>query len=250
MGDPLKKVQPGQELAIPAEAYNAFVDAAMACRINRSLGLTGPNPPGRQAGLIKVKNNTAGVLQRFAPVGLHSLAITPSGSLENFQNTPVINVVAPGSTTYLGKFAVLQEPLAASYLGDAIVSGVTVSQITVNHASHDRADVDPSGGASLVSAYYGAAEILVVESGTGSKWAVLRLGSFVAPLLKAKAGAQIAVGGSGSVTIYRNGSATESVTAHLNWLDGNQAVVANSELLIQYFRDEAKWVIVGAECTT
>jgi hypothetical protein len=142
------------------------------------------------------------------------------------------------------------EPLAASYLGDAVVSGVTVSQITVNHASHDRADVDPSGGASLVSAYYGSAEILYVESGTGSKWAVLRLGSFVAPLLKAKAGAEIAVGNSGSVTIYRNGSATESVTAHLNWMDGNQAVAANSELLIQYFRDEAKWIIVGAECTT
>jgi hypothetical protein len=28
------------------------------------------------------------------------------------------------------------------------------------------------------------------------------------------------------------------------------ALAANSELLIQYFRDEAKWVIVGAECTT
>ena len=250
MGDPLKKVLPGQELAIPAEAYNAFVDAAMACRGNRSLGTSVSTPGGLSSSVIKVKNNTAGALDRFAAVGLESLAITPSGSLENFQNTPVINVLAPGSSMYLGKFAVLQEPLAANYLGDAVVSGVTVSQITMNHASHDRADVDPAGGASLVSAYYGAAEILYVESGTGSKWAVLRLGSFVAPLLKAKAGAQIAVGGSGSVTIYRNGSATESVTAYLNWMDGNQAVAANSELLIQYFRDEAKWIIVGAECTS
>ena len=250
MGDPLKKVLPGQELAIPAEAYNAFVDAAMACRGNRSLGTSVSTPGGLSSSVIKVKNNTAGALDRFAAVGLESLAITPSGSLQNFQNTPVFNVVAPGSATYLGKFAVLQEPLPAAYIGDAIVSGVTVAQITVNHASHDRADVNPSGGAALVSAFYGAAEILYVESGTGAKWAVLRLGAFVAPLLKAKADAQIAVGSSGSVTVYRNGSATEAVTAHLNWMDGNQAVAAASELLIQYFRDESKWVIVGAECTT
>lgn len=247
MGDPLKKVLPGQELTISADAYNAFVDAANAAKGNRSLGQSGIGTLAR-GGLVKVKNATAAALGRFAPVGLNGVAITPGGSLQNFQNTPIFIAAAPGSSTYLGKWAVLQEPLAADLIGDAVVSGLTVAQITVNHAAHDRVDVSTSGGSSLVSSFYGAGEILYAESGTGSKWALIRLGAWVAPVLKAKSTAAIAAGGSGTVTIYRNGSATETVTAYLNWMDGNQAVAANTELLIQYFRDEAKWIIIGAEC--
>jgi hypothetical protein len=56
------------------------------------------------------------------------------------------------------------------------------------------------------------------------------------------------VGGSGTVSLYRNGSAVTTVTAYLNWLAGNQLVPANTELLVQFFRDENKWVIVGAGC--
>ena len=42
MGDPLKKVLPGQELSIPAQAYNAFVDAALAHRGVKSHGVAVP----------------------------------------------------------------------------------------------------------------------------------------------------------------------------------------------------------------
>jgi len=249
VGDPLKKVLPGQELSIPAQAYNAFVDAALAHRGVNSHGVAIPERSySRHPGLIRVRNTTASVLARFAPVGLSGVAIDPTASLANFQNTPVFNAVAPGSSTYLGKFAVLQKPLASGAVGDAVLSGVTVAQISVQHATHDRADVDASGGGALVTSYYGAAEILFAESGTGTKWAVLRIGSFVAPVLKATADGAISVGGSGSVTIKRNGVSAQTVTAHLNWMDGNQPVAAGNELLIQFVRDEGKYIIVGAEC--
>jgi hypothetical protein len=148
----------------------------------------------------------------------------------------------------LGRFAVLQEPIAAWSYGDAVVWGITVGQVVVNHISHDRADVDPSGGSQLVTAFYGSAEILYLDPGVGTRWAVLRIGPFVAPPLKAYTNAQIPVGGSGTVSLYRNGSAVTTATAHLNWLTGNQPVPANTELLVQFFRDENKWVIVGAGC--
>jgi len=251
MGDPLKKVLPGQELSIPAEAYNAFIDATLAHRGVRSQGtLAAANLQARPAGVIKVRNFTANPLPRFAPVGIHSVAITPSANLQNFQNTPVLNVTAPGSPSHLGRFAVLQEPIAAWSYGDAVAWGVTVGQVVVNHISHDRADVDPSGGSQLVTAFYGAAEILYLDPGVGTRWAVLRIGPFVAPPLKAYTNVQIPVGGSGTVSLYRNGSAVTTVTAYLNWLAGNQPVPANTELLVQFFRDENKWVIVGAGCPT
>ena len=155
MGDPLKKVLPGQELSIPAQAYNAFVEAALAHRGVKSHGVAVPERQySRHPGLIRVRNTTAGVLARFAPVGLSGVAIDPTASLANFQNTPILNAIGPGSSSYLGKFAVLQEPLASGAVGDAVLSGVTVSQISVQHATHDRADVDTSGGPLLVTSYY------------------------------------------------------------------------------------------------
>lgn len=251
MGDPLKKVLPGQDLSIPAQAYNAFIDAALAHRGAKSQSVAANERQySRHPGLVRVRNNTAGVFARFAPVGLNGVAIEPSAYLASFQNTPIFNAVAPGASTYLGKFAVLQEPLASGLVGDAVLSGITVAQISVQHATHDRADVDASGGTSLVTSYYGGAEILYAESGTGTRWAVLRIGSFVAPVLKATADAEIAVGSSGSVTIKRTGVGAQTVTAHLNWMDGSQKVSSGNELLVQFFRDENKWIIVGAECPT
>lgn len=249
MGDPLKKVLPGQDISIPAEAYNSFVDAANAHRGSRSISASSSSLLSRQSGVIKVKNTTASAIDRFKPVGLSGMVITPTDSLQNFQNTPVFTGVAPGSSTYLGKFAVLLEPLAADAIGDAVVSGIVVSQISVGHTAHDRVDVSLAGGASLVSAFYGSGEILYAESGTGTKWALVRVGPWVAPQVKAIASASIAAGSSGNVAIQRAGSATETVTAYLNWMAGTTGVNTDDELMIQYLRDEAKWVILGAECS-
>lgn len=44
-GDPLKKVQAGDRLNIPAEAYNAFIDAARASRSQQLLGADARQSP-------------------------------------------------------------------------------------------------------------------------------------------------------------------------------------------------------------
>lgn len=251
MGDPLKKVLPGQQLSIPAQAYNAFVDAALA---HRGVGAHGPQVPertySRPPGLVRVRNMSGVDLPRFSPIGVSNVAISPTASLPNFQNTPIFHGFQPVSSQYRGKFAVLQEPLANGALGDAVLSGITVSQISVEHATHDRVDVNTAGGWLLLSSYYGAAEILYAESGTGTKWAILRIGTFESPVLKATADAQIGVAGSGSVTIKRSGASAQTVTAHLNWMDGGQPIAAGNELFVRFFPDEGKWIIVGAECPT
>jgi hypothetical protein len=67
---------------------------------------------------------------------------------------------------------------------------------------------------------------------------------------KATANAGITAGSSGTVTVYHAGASTSfTVTAHLNWMHNARNVASADELLIRWFEDESKWVIIEAECT-
>jgi len=70
-------------------------------------------------------------------------------------------------------------------------------------------------------------------------------------ILKGVADAQITAGSSGTVSIWKAGADTgDNVTAHLNWMHGGQNVSISKQVLVKYFADESKWVIIGAECET
>lgn len=69
-----------------------------------------------------------------------------------------------------------------------------------------------------------------------------------------KADAAITFDSSGTVSIWkRNGSGTlvdttENVTAHLDWMHGDENVSSGKEVLVAWFQDEGIWRIIGAEC--
>jgi len=56
MGDHLQKVRPGQPLRIPANAYNAFVDTALAQQQRRHDVLPGARLEGLPAGVVMAHN--------------------------------------------------------------------------------------------------------------------------------------------------------------------------------------------------
>jgi hypothetical protein len=58
MGDSLKKAQAGQKLEIPAETYNAFLDAVRFVRERRHDVGQESTEPLRQSGIIKVRNKS------------------------------------------------------------------------------------------------------------------------------------------------------------------------------------------------
>ena len=250
MGDPLKKVLPGQELSIPAQAYNAFVDAALAhrgvevTRRGRSepavLTAPGPDPRAQHHG------RCARSLRTRRPQRRRDRPRRPAWPTS--RTRPFSTPWHPGRPRTSASSPCSRSRWPAVPWATRFSPESPFPKSRSSTPRHDRADVDPSGGSLLVSSYYGAAEILFAESGTGTKWAVLRIGSFVSPVLKATANGAISVGSSGSVTIKRNGVSAQTVTAHLNWMDGSQPVATGNELLIQFFRDENKYVIVGAEC--
>ena len=64
-----------------------------------------------------------------------------------------------------------------------------------------------------------------------------------------KADADIAVGATGTISIWRNGSdTTENEDADLDWMAGSTQVSAGKEVMITWFADEGIWRITGAEC--
>ncbi|MCS7168059.1 MAG: hypothetical protein RMI91_12015 [Gemmatales bacterium] len=93
-GDALRKVQPGQRLEITAEAYNAFLDAALAIRQHKRFG-TEASPFFRQSGIIKVKNASGADQGRFAILGLDYPIIRPADHLDEFKRQVTFKGLSP-----------------------------------------------------------------------------------------------------------------------------------------------------------
>lgn len=244
----MSKVSSGDPLKISARDWNTLIEVAESSRLGQfrqtASGLSVPSSPGV---VVPVKNGTGSTVDRYHAMGINTPLFAYTDNAQTFKNQLGFDG-ATTSSSYLGKWCIAQETIANGKIGMAMLRGVTVAQITVNHADHDRVDVDTGGDSKLDSQFYGSGQILWKETGTGTKWAVIAIGDFVSPQLKATASGAIAVNSSGTVQIQRNGSGSESVTAYLNWMEGTTAVASADELTIYFFKDEDRYVILGAEC--
>jgi len=175
MGDHLKKVKSGEPLVIPAATFNSFIDAAQAHQGGqRTIGgegvrsLTG-------AGTVQVQNDSGSDVGRFGVLGIGGPVIGPGDNLAEFQGRLTLSGVTPAAGTHNGRFVVLLDPLGAGRIGRACASGLTVAKVDVSDEAHGYADIDNGDASHLASGSSGAAKILWKESGTGEKWAVVKL---------------------------------------------------------------------------
>lgn len=165
------KVTPGDPFRMPANLYNRLVDVALkADNFNQ---IVVPSTRIRQTGIIKVRNDSGANRERFEVLGLTSPLITPTDNLDQFQQEIALAGEAPSSTP--GRYAILIEPILSGQIGRAVVQGVTQCKINVSDTSHKFAESASGDTAKLVSAATGSARILWAESGTGEKWAVVRM---------------------------------------------------------------------------
>jgi hypothetical protein len=126
---------------------------------------------------ILIRNTSGGNLSRFAVLGLASPPISPSTNLSAFQNTLALDGAVPATGTHDGRFVILDEPILNGKLGLATVSGVAICQVSVATAGQQYADISDGKTAYLAAADSGAARILWIESGTGTKWALIDIGA-------------------------------------------------------------------------
>jgi hypothetical protein len=175
-GDAFKKVQPGQRLQITAEAYNAFIDAALAVREHKQFG-TEASPFFRQSGVVKVKNASGSDQARFAILGLDSPIIQPADNLDEFKRQVTFRGVVPQSSDYVGRFAVLLEPLATGQIGLAVSAGVVPVRLAVSpNRLYNHAEIIPENSTQLRNLPHGSARVLWIDDDNSSeRWAIVRL---------------------------------------------------------------------------
>ena len=178
MSDPLRKVQSGQPLAIPASAYNAFIDAAVDYRQRTAHIGGGAQPSFAQASIVLVRNDSGGNRQRFDVLGVDAPVIDPASNEEEFKNRLALACGTPAADTHEGRFVVLAEPIASGKIGRAFAAGVCAVKIDVPDEDHEWRFVEIAGSttANLKAHHRGSAMILWRTGGTGVQWAVVRLG--------------------------------------------------------------------------
>ena len=180
-GDNMKKVRSGDPLVVPAQAYNAFIDAAKDYR-QRTAHVGQTATPGyRSAGIVLVKNESGEDRDRFDVLGLGDPIFLPdSGATaeQSFKNAVAFRGDTPDETLHKGKFVILGEPLAAGAIGRAYAAGVCPMKIDVPDEDHEwrYAEIADGVTANLKASMQGSAGILWRAGGTGVQWAVVRLG--------------------------------------------------------------------------
>ena len=173
---PLKKVRKGDPLSFPASAFNAFVGAAEFTEATKRSGGGHFTPQFRQAGIVRVKNDSGADRDRFNVLGIDGPIFTPTDNEDTFKNQVALTGVVPDEDYHVGKFVILLEPIPDGKIGLACLDGVCPVKLDVQDEGHEYADVADAEAGRLKSGLRGAAQILWKEFGTGEKWAVIRLG--------------------------------------------------------------------------
>lgn len=169
-----RRAQPGDQLSIPAAAWNACLDAAEANIANQGQVAVVRGLRTGAADEVLIKNTTETDLDRFAVLGISGIMIDPADNEQAFKNQIALTGTTPTTADHLGKFAVLQEPCGAGKIARAKLDGLTVCKVDATDTDVF-ADVSDSDATMLKGASAGAACILWRQSGTGAQWAVVRL---------------------------------------------------------------------------
>lgn len=174
MGDNMRKVRTGDALDIPAETFNTFIDSARDFLQRQSDLRRSGARNSRNSGIILVKNVSGSDRERFHILGLKDTIILPADNEDEFKNKIALTGETPSTSTHAGKFAILLEPLKNNSIGLAMVSGVSQVRLSVTSETDTCADLSDGNAALLKTASTGPAQILWKETGTGTKWGVVR----------------------------------------------------------------------------
>ncbi len=172
----LAKVHSGQPFRMSAETFNAFVDAATAYQASQQSTASGNPAAAQPTGMVLVRNDSDADQERFAVLGLSDPLILPSANERVFLERPLFSVVSPDKDLHARRFCVLQEPIAASDVGRALVLGITPVRLDVQADDDELAAVVSDETGSLQTGSDGGARILWKDSGsTDTVWGIVQI---------------------------------------------------------------------------
>lgn len=179
-----RRVSSGEPLIIPAQTYNAMLDAAEAHR-NRKITLS-PQNRGFDSLFVHVANDTNRELYKFDVVGLDSPM--PTGDTGNI----IFSGVIP-KKKHKGKFAILQSDASPGEVVRACVHGVTFARLK-HDGEKEPTSCDIIEGDTQFLKSNGNTEVLWSEADANPRWAIIRIGgggmSLVFPIKLKKTGGE------------------------------------------------------------
>ena len=182
--DPLRKLIPGERLpAIPAVAWNEFLDTAKWSKQYRQHTGVPSSANDRPLDFIRVKNTTANALPQFSVLGVGETILTPAVAENLFKVNVWYNGELPSEPKHNGRFCVILEPLAVNGIGFAAVSGQVPVKLADDNAAkfYEFAEISNGVTASLRACSRGGARILWRDSTGNPRWAVVCLDAWQQP---------------------------------------------------------------------
>ena len=207
---PLKAGDPLTDGPHSAAAWSEIVDYAQyADRVRKS-------GPGKQQGplfaartMVLVKNASGVTRDRFNVLGISDSLLSPTTALGQFQSKVALEGTTPSAPGHLGTFVILAQPLKANEIGWAWISGVCVGKVDFDYSDQPYAEIK-DGDAGLLVGAEGGMQTLWKESGTGAKWAVIRLGVPYYPILRGKLDGDLDSGGSATMSVWEGATLADS----------------------------------------
>lgn len=186
----MDKVNVGDPLKIPAQTFNAFIDAARYVQ-KRQTGAAAQQP--KASGEIIIKNMTGQDVGLYDVVGLGTNVYDPDDEdhLPKIASEIILEGELPDPELHAGKWALCLERIPDGKAGRALVSGVSPARITLANVDHEFVDVQ-ADEVQLKSCAAGSGRILWVQdydgSGSGeidepNLWAVIMFPAYDAPML-------------------------------------------------------------------
>lgn len=267
-GDPFKHVHRGEPLQIPAQWFNTVSDLA---RRNRGQQVNGSPLPmaGPPAIVVPIRNDSGSAVGRFGILAITGAILSPTANLAAFQNQPALVGTTPDLPANAGRFVVLQEPVADGRIGRGLLQGITAVQVevpageawtadapgggsgTTDYTWYQWADIETDSGhetARLKATPHGAAQILWRELGTGTKWALVRVGMPAGQRQYWGVLKDNLYSGSGDTpaTIYLGSSSPEILVAEPPIL--TTGIDIDTDIEISWWPHEQKFYVTGAAC--
>jgi len=175
MADPMRKVNPGDPLVIPAQTYNAMLD--VIGRDARAAFTQEVRPSSKMDNTIRVATAFYNPLEQYSVQVLQD-TIVPSGvSLSERWDSVVFYVSPPNQYAgFHNRFVILAEPLKPGEIARAWVSGLCPVKVNVTDPYTDCVDLVPSVDSYLETCHAGRARIIWRETyGTVLTWAIVDL---------------------------------------------------------------------------
>lgn len=247
-----KQVTSGEKFHFSARAYNEMNRVIEDGRMKGFSMHT--RTPAANNDFVMVKNTSGMHVGRFGVLGIAGILFDPQTSLPAFTSRVVFTGTVPQEALHKdGRFLICAEPIRKNAIGRAWADGIVTCRIEVLNETHSYATIKPDDPTQLVSGDQGLCYILWKETGTGTKWAVVRFGSSGSSLQWAFCAADAAYGN--TLDCFLNTDETGTlVTVHFKLLnctnleDGHLSLTDGVPIPVMK-QDSNWWCIIPIEGT-